>query len=396
MKLPHNNQWYIATAKNSFVFERGDGESWLFNPPLKYILNGNIIESCKEHLESDFSDLATSALYNPLTLTSKIANSKILIERHRERGIGDLLFLTGVIEYFKHITSGSTNIFMYSLLGRGSILDGNPGLYGKKIYVGPVQYDSLKNYDYHWFLSTVTEYDSEPDQLNVYDALYKQLGVNYVSIDPRFKRPYVYLVDSDSIHLDQILYRIFSEKGVDLRRSGFYVVAPFATSSSRTVPYSTWLGVIRILASRKPVIVVGNVNYSIPTIDMSAGDFMSQLVNEVNVINMAGKTGGIRNLASLLKISNGLVCLDSGPLYIAQGLRVPAVSVWGTHDPGVRIGYDPEYMKRAVWCRDACSHSPCYAYSGFPANKCSRGSSQICCDVLASASPEEICSKLEI
>lgn len=395
MKTPHNNQWYIATFNKSVVFERGDGESWLFNPPLRYILNGNIIDMCKDHVSPDLSDLATSSKHNPLSKTSVLAGSSILIDRYRERGIGDLLFLTGAIHYLNHVTSGDINIYVYALLGRGSILDGNPGLHDNKVYSGPVLYDSLSCYDYHWFISSVTEFDAEPDQLNVYDALFKQLGLDHRTIDSKFKRPYIYLTPYDNKSLDQVLYNVFVSRGIDLRRSGFYVVAPFATSSSRSMPYATWLKVIEILSSRKPTLVVGNINYSLPTIDMAAGDFIKKIGSITNAIDLTGKTGGIRTLASLISVSNGVVCLDSGPLYIAQGLRIPAVSVWGTHNPRVRIGYDKDYMDRAIWNKSACINAPCYAYSGFPASKCSQGSRQVCCDVLSASSPEEICSKLE-
>jgi hypothetical protein len=87
--------------------------------------------------------------------------------------------------------------------------------------------------------------------------------------------------------------------------------------------------------------------------------------------------------------------MDSGPLYIAQALRVPAVSVWGTHHPGVRIGYDNDYMELAVWNHEVCKWSPCYAYAGFPDGKCPNGSKQMTCEVLNTVTPQHVMDRLD-
>ncbi|HNL70532.1 MAG TPA: glycosyltransferase family 9 protein, partial [Leptospiraceae bacterium] len=60
------------------------------------------------------------------------------------------------------------------------------------------------------------------------------------------------------------------------------------------------------------------------------------------------------------------VTLDSGLLYVAEALRVPTISLWGTHAPAVRLGYDPAYMDLAIWPRENCGAAPCFAYANFP------------------------------
>jgi hypothetical protein len=85
--------------------------------------------------------------------------------------------------------------------------------------------------------------------------------------------------------------------------------------------------------------------------------------------------------------------MDSGPLYIAQALNVPAISVWGPHDPRVRIGYDKPYMDLAVWNKGACRHAPCFAYQGFPIHKCPSGAQQLLCEPLKQVDTGEILSK---
>jgi ADP-heptose:LPS heptosyltransferase len=205
------------------------------------------------------------------------------------------------------------------------------------------------------------------------------------------------LDDADHKNLDQFLYFTWLEKKLDLRKTGYYVIAPLARGSLRAAPYQMWLDVINALKTRRPVVVLGSLDGRVPTTDMEAGEF-NQHLNQAgpNVVN------ALRSPPMPLRVSSAVIskavavgCLDSGPLYIAQGLRVPAISVWGPHDPGVRIGYDKDYMDLAVWNQPACRRCPCYSYDRFPAEKCPSGENQKVCEVLATASPDEIVKKFE-
>jgi len=69
------------------------------------------------------------------------------------------------------------------------------------------------------------------------------------------------------------------------------------------------------------------------------------------------------------------------------------VSVWGPHDPRVRIGYDKAYMDNAVWNKAACRHAPCFAYQKFPEHKCPSGAQQIMCEPLKLVDTDEILAK---
>src|SRR5208282_3316190 len=98
----------------------------------------------------------------------------------------------------------------------------------------------------------------------------------------------------------------------------------------------------------------GALRDRMPASDMSAGDFVNNLNSATNlvksgrVINLIGKTQ-VRNLMQLILKANCVGSMDSAALYIAEAFRTPCVSIWGSHDPGVRIGYDPDYMKLAIW-----------------------------------------------
>lgn len=372
-------------------------ETWIINPRRRYIVNANQLKPV-EDLVDTISDLKSGALYNPLHAGMNLANANILVERYRDRGIGDLLFMTGPLAFLNFNSGGSAKIHFYTLATRAAALFENPFIADGTPQFGPVEYDSLRNYDYHWFVDSATEYDEESDQLNVYDALYRQIGVDPVKVDPRFKRPFIQLSADDRKNLDSFFFFAYLEKKIDLRKTGYYVVAPLTYGSLRSASYKTWLAVIHELSQRRPVVVVGSHPSRVPQTDMTVNEFIQSLqVNFKNapVLNMIGRTP-LRVMMGITSQARAVVCLDSAPLYIAQAFNIPAISVWGPHHPGVRIGYDDMLMKLAIWNKDRCSYSPCFAYDGFPITKCPMGASQTVCEPLRSFSPDQVIEKLDI
>ncbi len=361
------------------------------HPPRKYVLSGELIGSMASHF-TDISELRGCAKLKPLYAGQNLTGKRILIERHRQRGIGDLLFLTGPLAYLKHICGGNVSFDMYGLCDRSQVLHDSPLLNHRTVLAGPIHYGDLDDYDYHWFIDNVTEHCEEQDQLNVYDALYRQIGIDAAVVDPRFKRPQLSLTATDEKNLDAVFFSVFNERQLDLRQTGYYVVAPLSFSQSRSASYNMWLDVIVELAQRRPVIVMGHAfEGQMPTCDIPFSEFMEQVnsLSKYGVINLVGSTK-VRMMMSLIARASALVCLDSGPLYIAQALRVPAVSLWGTHDPVKRIGDDPTYMQWAIFEPQRCPKAPCYAYSSYPAHKCPDGENQQLCAVLRVSSTKVV------
>lgn len=394
--------WVIVTFKKPLQWTRSTSEVWMFNPPRRYILNANQLEKLKPYIAT-ISDLKTGRYYRPLLAGSKqnLHGSRILIERYRDRGVGDMLFMTGPMEYLRHISGATCKIDFYALMDRAQVLAHHPALEHESPLAGPVHYDDLQLYHYSWFAESVTEHDEEIDQLNVYDALYRQIGVEPGQVPQKYKRPSMRLVDKDAQDLDSVYYMLYNQRKVDLRNTPYYVVAPLTNATLRCAPYALWLQLIRELSKARPVVVVGRAggDAQVPPVDMSFGQFHGELNQMVtggaNVFNLMGDMS-IRSIASLISHAVCAVTLDSGLLYVAQALRVPAVSLWGTHAPQVRLGYDKAYMDLAIWPRESCSHSPCFAYAGFPYSKCPRGVNQRSCEVLASIPPESVIEKVTL
>jgi ADP-heptose:LPS heptosyltransferase len=396
IRRPVDASWHVVTFKKPLLWTRTEEEVWLFQPRRRYILNSNQLEKLGPHINA-ISDLKGCRQYRPLQLGANLANATILAERYRDRGVGDMLFLTGPLNYMMHTSGHSVKVDLYGLTDRHQILGWHPTLEQKAVLAGPVMLDDLPLYQYHWFTEKVTEYVEEQDQPNVYDCLFAQLGLDPATVDPRFKRPTLQLVDKDRKDLDSLYYFIFNAAKLDLRTTPYYVFAPLSHSTLRTAPYGLWLAAIAEASKVRPVVVVGHTaRGQVPASDMPFGEFqarLGELCRGGRVINCLGETP-IRVTAALIERAQAVVSLDSGLLYVAQAMRVPAISLWGTHPPHSRLGYDKAYMELAIWHRAACPASPCFAYAGFPHAKCIRGDQQRVCDPLAAIKPSDILDKL--
>lgn len=402
-RIPHNARWVIISVNKPIMARKSDDEIWLLNPHRRYILNADTLEPLNDYIET-MSDLQASPLYRPLVSAARVRlpGSSILIERYRDRGIGDLLFTTGVMAYLHHVTGGDIKNVCYAYAERGAVLNHCPHIAYDGPLVGPVMYDDLAQFNFHWFVDTITEYSEERDQLNVYDALFHSLGIDPASVDPKFKRPVAHLTKEEMRQLDDFFFWVFNSTrpNTDLRKTGYYVVAPFANSRMRSATYGMWLNLIEALSRKRPVVVVGAMRERMPVMDMSAGEFVNNLeagtnlVRSGRVINLLGKTQ-VRNLMQLISKANCVVSLDSAPLYIAEAFRTPCVSLWGTHDPAVRIGYDKDYMDLAIWEQRVCAHSPCFAWAKFPESKCPSGASQSICACMNYVGHQDVLKKVE-
>lgn len=389
-----SSQWFITTFNAPMAFNRGKDETWYFNPVRRYVLNSSHINKIKPYVDT-ISDIRGSSQYRPLMAGHPIVGRRIFVERFRDRGIGDLLFLTGPFAFMNHITGGEVKINVYAFVDRGAVLQFNPFIEHGTVYIGPTHYDDFQHYHYQWLVDSVTESNEESDQLNVYDALYRQIGVRPETVDPRFKRPYVTIDPGELDDLHQFWHTVWMERQFDLRQ-GYYVVAPLTHSPMRNLPYQSWLDIIPELAKRRPVILIGNPKVPAPTVDMVPGEFIQKAAAlGPQVISLLDKQLALRSVMALISKATAFVGLDSGPLYVAQGLRVPSISLWGPHDPGVRIGYDLDYMDLAVWNQEFCMHSPCFAFGNFPFNKCPHKAQTIACECLRGIGVDDVLNKLE-
>ncbi len=354
----------------------------------------------QDYLES-WSDLKGSANYKPLTASMDLSGKSLLIERHRDRGIGDHLFMTGIIRWLQSRVESKIQIYWHAPLDRSSLLIGNKDLNGDAPLCGPINYDSLPRYGAHWLVETATEYNEENDQLNVYDALLAQIGADYTTIPAAFKRPYITLSPHDYAEFAAMRRHLRDlERAPALLDYKYAVFAPTARSSLRSPLYSTMLAAVAETARQLPVVVVGdNDPERIPATDMTVAEFsdaLDRLASQgLPVVSLFGRTK-LRPVAAMMSKAAFVVTLDTGTLYMAQGVGTPVVSLWGTHHPRTRIGYDTQAMDLAIFKSECCPQAPCYAYRDFPANRCPKGVNQMVCQPIESITVDDIMSKINL
>ena len=90
---PLVTSWVVVTFKKPLQWSRADDEVWMFNPHVRYVLNHHQLEGLKPFIAT-ISELKTGGNYRQLNSSTPLQGARILIERYRDRGIGDLLFLS--------------------------------------------------------------------------------------------------------------------------------------------------------------------------------------------------------------------------------------------------------------------------------------------------------------
>lgn len=394
MNLPESMRWMVASVKTSVSLGHLS-EQWYLAPRRRYLLTSDVVAELGDNVEKA-SELEGFSQYRPLNGTQLLHHRNILVSRHFYRGLGDILFMTGPLQYLWRQSGKTSLVYFYGNADRTAPLSGSEWLAGREPLRGPIELDHLPLYDGgHWLPHYVTEHNHETDQLNVYDSLYKQLSVDYEQVPAAFKRPF--LPSPGRVQLSAVdeLKKALNLVGFDPDH-GYYVIAPTSTSRLRSAPAGFWIDLSRSLLEKKPrraVIMVGTTGDA-ARLDVQLADLRRELAG-LGVVDLVDQTT-TSDLSGIVSQASCVFCLDSGPLYLAQAYRVPAVSIWGTHHPGCRLAYDEHYLELAVFNQGACPHAPCYAYNSFPRNLCPRGQSQDACEPLMRAPVNECLDKLEL
>jgi hypothetical protein len=389
-KAAINPHFHVVTFKTPVLWQNGK-ENHLYNPRVRYVVNGDAIRGFQDALESRSLLSGSTKLNN---IDARDLNGKhILVERHHNRGIGDFLFMTGPIKWLR---SRGAQIHVYTSNDKLDLFANNTDLYGEMAYAGPIVYDSLDQWNYHWFIESVTEFSGLADQTNVYDNLFKKIGVDPKEVPAIYKRPYLYLDPSSTNHLTGFLNYLAIQSGEAIGR--YVIVAPFSNSSLRSAPYGLWLELVSELSKDYHVFVVGSAAGGyVPTTDMTFKEFytsINRLAQENKRIVDLVCDMELSMLKNVVSRANFVVTLDTGILYVAQALNIPAISLWGTHNPELRIA-DKRYLDLAIHKREACPYSPCLAFEGFPRDKCPTGINATYCAPLGSVSVNDILEKVE-
>lgn len=77
--------------------------------------------------------------------------------------------------------------------------------------------------------------------------------------------------------------------------------------------------------------------------DINGDSNSHSAVGNLKLINMAGKTRGLSDLAALISICDLMVCVDSAPMHIGVGLKKKLVALFGPTEPEKLIPKSPDF-----------------------------------------------------
>ncbi len=133
-----------------------------------------------------------------------------------------------------------------------------------------------------------------------------------------------------------------------------FVIAPGAAHPTKRWRRKHWVAATRALLERGPVVVIGGG-------DATPDELKEVAAGAKNMYLLDGRTT-IPETYELLRLSRGVLAVDTGPMHMAVAAGTPLVAMYG---PTVKeFGFFPFRAKRTVviqkrmWCR------PCTAHGG--------------------------------
>lgn len=279
----------------------------------------------------------------------------------------------------------------------------------RAVYTLPYAYESFKLFDYHVLLEHVTNRDEHQDQLHPVDTMLLRMGVDPKSVPPEQK-----VVSPNFSWLEMQSANAFPTPGP----LGFYQLAAsnavrslpagdsafMAQRLAEAFPETRWVCVYDQFVPKeymeavtcKQCLGTGEVEIKL---EVSSGT--QTVPGKQSCPNCRGSRGLTPNIQPIafkslrelwaLVFRRADVCVgpDSMLSHAAGAMGVPMVGLWGPMAPASRIGYYKQH--RAIWHREACPHSPCFAYStDFPKYCPPRGPKRNVCEVMAAVMPDEV------
>lgn len=317
--------------------------------------------------------------------------AKVLI--YRNRGIGDQLIVSAASRFFSE-KLGST-CFQAVDRVHEPIWISNPFI-GLAPLLMPLHLDILYRANgpafvqSAFFFESVSEWDSDGEQANVYDRLFAMLGFDPDQIGPKFKRPFIALQKTD---IDARL-KYLVKFGAITKNSllgGYIFFQIRGTNKVRSLP----LAVIK-----KALIALDNYaeKLALPILvadDQPLNPEIAELVKSTKMaVNVAGSIHNVRLFITLVAGATVVIGPDSSAIHIAAAFEIPAIGIWGPFSPMSRTRYYPRQIH--IFHPEHCPRAPCFNYlPDLPVQKCPKGLAQQHCEVFEGVTAQEIFEALK-
>ena len=290
---------------------------------------------------------------------AKFRDKRVLF--YRNRGIGDQLIASCLSRFFHVVLKARC----YQLADQNHQLlwYNNPFIYGQPVRF-PLSIDSLIRRDgrgYDWFMpiESVSEYDSDQEQGNVYDRIFALAGFDPSQIPEEYKRPY------------------WAPMQRDLDETAQFYSVPYiafqvrATNISRTLPpHVVDLVLSRLIGIGLPILCMDELPLE-PTVKKIVESYKAAR-------DISGQLKTSRQYGAVVSMAKLVVGPDSSAIHFAACIDVPCISLFGPFDPDSRVKYYKNHV--AIWGgRDHCAAAPCYNFAeDLPRHKCPSPKQEFC------------------
>lgn len=183
----------------------------------------------------------------------------------------------------------------------------------------PVTLAGLRQYDAFFDTGSLMHRD-DADRLPYVDFFLKQFGIDYWKIEPARKRNNIYLNK-------EIVDELDSDIGI-LKNDGrkLLLFHPAASGELRSIPEK------RIAETMEEIIA--NSDYRIITV-------VPIPFQHERVTSLAEKSKSFQHLCAIVSRMDAIVTVDTSIYHIADAFNVPALVLFTTIDPGLRVKYYP-------------------------------------------------------
>jgi ADP-heptose:LPS heptosyltransferase len=245
-------------------------------------------------------------------------------------------------------------------------------------------------FDKCFFFESVTEWDSDSEQPNVYDRLFRMIGLDSDRVPEKYKRPVFNLQQDEVVKRIDWLKTVGLIAGRDLSK-GYIFFQLRTTNLVRSLPLElirTILSAVNEYADPLGISILCADDQPFPT------EIQNLIAQFPTVINVAGTITNTRMLAAIIAGARLVIGPDSCALHFAAAFELPALGFWGPFSPAARTAYYPNQIH--IFHSEKCPNAPCFnLLPTLPAQKCPNGARQVSCEVFAGINPAEISAAIK-
>jgi ADP-heptose:LPS heptosyltransferase len=356
------------------------------NPGVRLIFDDDNAASIATNTSSnsfilELSDL--DAMLRDLPLISHYKKRRVLF--YRNRGHGDQLILSGVARFFREVLQADVRVLSDRV--HEGLWHGNPFILGVPLSC-PLGLDAVWRakgrpfFDRSFFIESLTEWDTDGEQPNVYDRLYALCGIDPERVNAKYKRPVFALTNDDCEQRSAWLKRLAIDR--------YILVQLRAANKGRSLPLKSSMIVLQAVndvAHKKGL-------KALLTDDKALESELVEIISGMSeVINAARAIPSIRLFGALVAGASAVVGPDSSALHFAAAAETPALGLWGPFSPESRAKYYPRQAH--IWHSSLCPSAPCFNFlPELPAAKCPHGAKQQSCECFDGVTYDEVYSAL--